>query len=184
MTYKIGKMDIKNLVNYYISTRRGVGHTTLMKQGVNHYDKPFFVLGVNNQHTKELMYGVDNKNARPLSMSDSVDKIAGCDYPMIADNFVIQTVCDEYETQILSMEIKHAEESHELRNKIVECNKLNRTLSNRMRDLHNEFKMIEARNETMRVRSVLIHRKVKAKFMGMSLFDRIFRYNKTLDKDE
>ena len=28
------------LLHYYMSTRNA-GHTTLMKEGINHYDKPF-----------------------------------------------------------------------------------------------------------------------------------------------
>lgn len=177
-------------IKAYISTRRGVGHTTLMKEGVKNYDKPFFVLGANKQHSLELMTGVDNKNAIPLGLNN-LNRVNGVDYPMIIDAFVVQVICDQYEDEIMNLRSEHYREmgkewkkQRELQERI---NEMNRTILHNndiVRKLQSRIEGQQRDNNRMSNYVVGVNKKVKDKFLGMSLFNRIFRYNKTLEKKE
>ena len=73
---------IEILMNYYDSTRQ-VGHTTLMKMGVNNFDKEKLILSYNKEHGAELnvdpkevisWYGLDNlkRHNAPLAIDNGV----------------------------------------------------------------------------------------------------------------
>ena len=71
---------LEKLFHYYLATRQ-VGHTTLMKEGINHYDKDFFVLTMNMNHGDDM--GLNLKN---IVSWQNLDKLQGHKRPLAIDN--------------------------------------------------------------------------------------------------
>jgi len=72
------KLEI--LLQYYLSTRRA-GHTTLMKEGTNHYDKDFFVLAHNMEYGETMGFG-----PKSAVSWQNLDKLIGHNKPLAIDN--------------------------------------------------------------------------------------------------
>ena len=71
---------LEKLLNYYLETRQ-VGHTTLMKEGTNHYDKDFFVLTMNMQHGDAIELKPKN-----IISWQNIDRLIGHNKPLAIDN--------------------------------------------------------------------------------------------------
>jgi len=71
---------LEKLLHYYLETRQ-VGHTTLMKEGINHYDKDFFVLTMNMQHGDAI-----ELNPKNIISWENLDKLQGHNRPLTIDN--------------------------------------------------------------------------------------------------
>lgn len=71
---------LEKLLNYYLETRQ-VGHTTLMKEGTNHYDKDFFVLTMNMSHGNNI--GLKPTN---IISWENLDRLQGHKKPLAIDN--------------------------------------------------------------------------------------------------
>jgi hypothetical protein len=85
---KIEKKLIE-LITYYGTTRQA-GHTTLLKEGTKHYDRPFFVLTHNMNHGREL--GLDPKDV--ISYQDP-EKLRGYSRPLVIDNGVMHELLSD-----------------------------------------------------------------------------------------
>lgn len=104
------KKKLETLVQYFVSTRQ-VGHTTLMKEGTNHYDKPFFVLTHSMAHGESLGFDVTNT----ISYQNP-DKLRGHNRPLVIDNGVM--------TEILSDALMRIEALEEENQKLQKRNQL------------------------------------------------------------
>lgn len=71
---------LEKLLHYYLATRQ-VGHTTLMKEGTNHYDKDFFVLTMNMKHGDAI-----ELNPKNIISWENLDKLHGHNRPLAIDN--------------------------------------------------------------------------------------------------
>lgn len=98
------------LLHYYMSTRNA-GHTTLMKEGINHYDKPFFVLTHNMNHGSDL-----NISPKDVISWTNLDKLQGHDRPMAIDNAVM--------IELLADALMRIEALEEENKKLTKRNKL------------------------------------------------------------
>ena len=74
------KKQLEDLLYYYMATR-ATGHTTLMKQGTDNYDKPFCILTHNAEAGSSL--GFNQKNVVTLN---SLDRLRGSSRPIAIDN--------------------------------------------------------------------------------------------------
>ena len=94
------------LLKYYYSTRNA-GHTTLMKEGINHFDKDFFVLSMHSDDYREL----EIKPQELISLQN-LDKLIGHKKPMVIDNgAMIELLSDALmRIEALNEEIKTLEE--------------------------------------------------------------------------
>jgi hypothetical protein len=99
------KKKLETLLQYYLTTRQ-VGHTTLMKEGTNHYDKPFFVLCHSMVHGESLGFDVTNT----ISYGNP-DKLRGHNRPLVIDNGVIPEILSDALMRIETLE----EENEKLR---------------------------------------------------------------------
>ena len=89
---------MRHILNY-LSSSRGVGHSTLLKEGTTKYSNKFFLVGGDSRHTQRLKNEVMNPNAIVISIHDK-QKIRGMDIPMVFDNYSIILMLDDYERQL------------------------------------------------------------------------------------
>jgi len=75
---------LETLLQYYLSTRNA-GHTTLMREGTTHYDRPFFILVHHTEYGKNLNYG----NIKDIISYQNLDKLIGHSRPLAIDNGVM-----------------------------------------------------------------------------------------------
>jgi hypothetical protein len=91
------------LITYYGATRQ-VGHTTLLKEGTKHYDRPFFVL------THNMNYGMDlGLSPKDVISLTNLDKLQGHNRPLAIDNAVIIELLSDALMKIESLEMENAE---------------------------------------------------------------------------
>lgn len=76
------------LLEYFLKTR-GVGHTTLSIEGAKSYDKPFYIVGLNLSHAKNLESLIKNKNGIPVSIDLLIKSSFGNYLPIFIDNGVL-----------------------------------------------------------------------------------------------
>lgn len=76
------------LLEYFLKTR-GVGHTTLSIEGAKSYDKPFYIVGLDIRHAKNLESLIRNKNGIPISIDSLTYVTLGKYLPIFVDNGVI-----------------------------------------------------------------------------------------------
>jgi hypothetical protein len=86
MSKSVNKLGIQHLMIWsYINEVRGKGKTSLLKKGIDGYDKPFHLLTVNKEMGKHL---TKNKNCKIVTLS-SLDQLKGSDKPLIIDQEAI-----------------------------------------------------------------------------------------------
>lgn len=90
-------MDYKNIseVYEYIRANRGVGHTTLLKDGALNATYPYLIVGADLKHAQLLAREVGNEFAIPVSITDH-HKFRGVNYPLLIDNHTFTTSVDAY----------------------------------------------------------------------------------------
>jgi hypothetical protein len=95
------KKKLSELLTYYGSTRN-TGHTTLLKEGTKHYDRPFFVLVHNANYGTEL--GIDPKDTVSYQ---NLDKLRGHKRPIVFDNGVMRELLSDALMRIESLEAEN-----------------------------------------------------------------------------
>jgi hypothetical protein len=79
----------------YLIKSRHVGHTTLSIEGAKSYDRPFYIVGLNLSHAKNLESLIKNKNGIPVSVDSLIHTTLGKYLPIFMDNGVlISTLSD------------------------------------------------------------------------------------------
>jgi hypothetical protein len=79
----------------YVKFNRGVGHTTLIKDGGLNAQYPFIVLGADMSHAHQLTRELNNRFAIPHSIQDPRGLI-GYRHPLLIDNYVFTVTCEGY----------------------------------------------------------------------------------------
>lgn len=145
-----------NNINKYILSRRGVGHTRLLKEGANNYDGPFFVVGADTNHVSRLRQELNNTKAIPVNIENSNHVLHGVHHPMIIDNHAYSMTCEKYERKI-----------DELENEI-DLLKVRITLG-------------EATND--RLKKTITNLQIAIRYIStISLFKRMFKYKETCEQ--
>ena len=80
---KLGKIHLQ--LYGYINEVRGKGKTSLLKQGIDNYDKSFLLLTANQSMAKDL---TKNKKCKIVTLN-SIERIIGSDKPIIIDQEAI-----------------------------------------------------------------------------------------------
>lgn len=90
---------MENKLYEYIKGTRGVGHTTLLMDGAKNAKTPFFIVGADLRHAKELIKTTgNNKLAIPATIYDN--KLIGNIHPVLIDNHTFMVTCEDYEREI------------------------------------------------------------------------------------
>jgi len=108
------------LLYRYMTANRRVGHTRLMREGIDNYDKPFFVLGVDQQHTHNLMKDVMNDKAIPITLENFDKHMRGVDYPVAIDNYAFTSTFLGFQSHINYLDQEVLQLKRELTNKSME----------------------------------------------------------------
>ena len=75
-----------------LSISRGSGNTTLMRDGIVKYNRPFLIISATNAHAQTLAKFSDNPNAKGASVITGYELIHGNKLPIIFDHQVIFNV--------------------------------------------------------------------------------------------
>jgi hypothetical protein len=110
-------MKIKEKLTFLIDvfSRRQVGNTTLLKTGINNYDKPFNVVSHSLHYSKELIG--DSKFGNPLAFSKTGSAI-GSKNPVIIDHHLLGLIASESLDEIQKLEDR-VEKSSDFMNRIM-----------------------------------------------------------------
>lgn len=73
--------------------RRQVGHTTLMKKGVENYDREFGVIAHNKKYAEEIIDTSGSKLGKPFSISNL--NVQGFSMPFVIDNATLSVLLEE-----------------------------------------------------------------------------------------
>ena len=79
------------LIARHYHYQRGVGNTTLQREGVKHYDRKFAALGFSMFHLGAiLLYGNENgiKNCEKITLG-TLEKLDGCELPLVIEHSLI-----------------------------------------------------------------------------------------------
>jgi hypothetical protein len=90
--------QLSELLQYYTMTR-GIGHTTLLKEGTNNYLSPKFVLA----NKKEFATELDCKPQEVISLLN-LDALQGHNRPMVIDNGAMIELLSESLMRIEALE--------------------------------------------------------------------------------
>lgn len=97
---------LDNLETYYAQSR-GVGHTELLKKGIENYDKKFFLVAGSYQQGKELKNQIKNPHAILITLDDIGSyKLKGLRYPVAIDNFAMINLLEQSNCVIENLYIK------------------------------------------------------------------------------
>jgi len=176
----------KEHVYTYLKTSRGAGHTTLLKEGARHYNKPFFVVGGNMNQARQLLKEVGNKNGIPISLKQPNKMLMGGDrMPVLIDNYAYMRSCEEYEDKLQTERHRYLELSREHGREIVGLRKDFKGHSLRLckdiLDLNHklsETKKEMSHNEEIVKGMYSIDNYIITDFKKMTLWDRIFKFKK------
>ena len=86
--------DIKQVYEY-IRANRGVGHTTLLKDGALNATYPYIIIGADLTHAKRLADEIGNEFAIPVGINQP-HKFRGVNYPVLIDNHTFTSSIDSY----------------------------------------------------------------------------------------
>jgi hypothetical protein len=182
---------MNNEIKDYLQSARQVGHTKVLTESLRGVDEPFFILGADMSHAKDLAKRIGNPHAIPVSLSVS-STMRGRRLPLVMDNHAFSTVCENYENKIKEIDFQHRKELALVdaeKQEIVDYNKfIVKILSSTKgkvwfaegeRDNLRE-KLLEQKEKTRHYKEqVIINEK---EFLdSLSLFQRIF---KKTNKDE
>jgi hypothetical protein len=73
--------------------RRQVGHTTLIKKGVENYDREFGVIAYNKKYAEEIIDTSGSKLGKPFSISNL--NVQGFRIPFVIDNGALSVLLEE-----------------------------------------------------------------------------------------
>jgi hypothetical protein len=76
---------IKGLISAI--SKRGIGHTELMKRGIIHYDRPFAIITNTADSAKQLAR--ESEYAKPITLNN-LDQLVGTDLPVAIDHYQVQ----------------------------------------------------------------------------------------------
>lgn len=79
----------------YIKINRGAGHTTLIMDGAMNAQYPYFMMGKDMAHARELCKQSKNRFAMPITMNDCCS-FKGYRQPVLIDNYVFTETCEGY----------------------------------------------------------------------------------------
>ena len=185
-------------INSYIRSARQVGHTTLLKEGMKNYNKPFFIVGADGQQANRLRDEIGNKNAIAISVNTPPQKFAGKDYPMVMDNHAYTKTCEKYDLLVQNLKGTIVEQSDDIERTYRERKRLenlykveqyNRRLDVAMLKRHKrlELKSRDEKFDAMEAdKNAVIYymtsedEKLKEieRLKGLTLFQRIFQFKK------
>jgi hypothetical protein len=92
---------IKSLISAI--SKRGIGHTELMKQGTMHYDRPFAIVANTMDSAKRLAEGSDL--AKPVTIS-TLNQLIGTDLPVAIDHYQVQELLQSALIEISDRDFK------------------------------------------------------------------------------
>lgn len=143
----------------FLLSSRNQGFTTLSIEGAKNYDKPFYVIGIDMSQTEILMKMLkDNKNAIPLALSQVFpQKYIGRHYPAFIDNGALITILKGYSRSLDDIYLNIDKHNDELYQYEVYLG-------------YHDNKFFSSK--------YLYNEQIK----NISLFDRIFKYKKTVEK--
>lgn len=102
-------MNILDELEVYYAQTRGVGHTELIKKGIENYDKKFFLVAGSLQHGKQLQSEIKNPNAIVVTLDDiGAYRFRGLRYPIIFDNFAMSKLIERNNCIVENLYIKQA----------------------------------------------------------------------------
>jgi predicted AAA+ superfamily ATPase len=78
----------------YVLGQRQVGHTTLMKKGVENYDREFGVIAHNKNSAESIIKDSKSKFGKSFSIRD-LKSVRGFKMPFIVDNYVLNQLIDQ-----------------------------------------------------------------------------------------
>jgi AAA+ ATPase superfamily predicted ATPase len=110
-------MKIKEKLNFLISVfnRRQIGNTTLIKKGIDNYDRPFGVVSHNLSFSKEVIG--ESKFGNPLTITRT-GSIVGSKTPVIIDHHLLHSIASESLEQIQNLE-ERVEKSSKFMNSVM-----------------------------------------------------------------
>lgn len=182
---------MNNEIKDYLQSARQVGHTKILTESLKGVDEPFFILGADMSHAKELAKRIGNPHAIPVSLSAN-STMRGRRLPLIMDNYAFSIVCENYENTIRENRFKHSRELDGVEKEKREIEKTNKMLikevsnrggkiwfAERERD-HLKERLLEQKEKTRYYKEQIVVNE-KEFLNGLSLFQRIF---KKTNKDE
>lgn len=90
---------MKNKLYQYLKGTRQVGHTRLLMDGAKNAKTPFFMVGANLEHTKELIKrSGNNKFAIPTTIYDNT--LIANNHPVLIDNYTFIVTCEDYQYEL------------------------------------------------------------------------------------
>lgn len=92
------KEKLRHLLTYYETSRR-VGHTALMKEGTNHYEKEKLVLNYNMSSGDELGF-----KRNEIVSWQNLERLCGQRKPMVIDNGVLCVILSDTIKEIEALE--------------------------------------------------------------------------------
>lgn len=92
MAIKNSSWGMAHIILDLLNNSRGSGNTTLMRDGIVKYDRPFLIISTTNAHAQTLAKFSDNPNARGASVLSASDLSVGNRLPMVFDHRVIFNV--------------------------------------------------------------------------------------------
>ena len=97
-------MDIRTKLEslrIYFTTARGVGHTTLVKNGFDNYNSDKFILTTNMDRGHQFKCRTSE-----IVTLDSLHKLCACNRPMVVDNSVLIVLFSETLLELKKMDAK------------------------------------------------------------------------------
>jgi hypothetical protein len=93
---------MENKLYEYVKCTRGVGHTRLLMDGAINAQYPYFVVGADLSHAKQLIRETGgNTFAIPISLTwVQHDNFRCYKHPVLIDNYTFTVTCESYMTEI------------------------------------------------------------------------------------
>jgi hypothetical protein len=110
-------MSFKNNIYHYLNGARQIGHTKLLVESLKNAKEPFFILGADMRHAKELERQINNPLAIPVSLKSSEQNMRGRRLPLVMDNYALTAVIEECEGEMSALRVKN----------LIEIGKVNKT---------------------------------------------------------
>ena len=111
--------------------QRQVGHTTLIKKGIENYDREFGVIAHNKEYAKEIIDISGSKLGKPFSISNL--NVQGYSIPFVIDNGTLSVLLEEV-ISVMEDSLTY-EEIRKLTNPIMEMVEIYQTRTHKMERL-------------------------------------------------
>jgi hypothetical protein len=173
----------------YLMSSRGVGHTTLLKEGAKNFDKPFYIVAHNSRYAKQLQRESNNNNAIPISLNSPTQLMRGTKYPIIIDNVTYMTTCDKYENIILDNQNKYFEMKVDLETELW-CEeqkhlKIQSGLHSKLSKQWFEIKSYKEKNIERNLKLIDLqetNHNMVDRLVNISFWDRLFNYKTKINE--